>query len=76
MNELAEAIWRHREYLANANILEQYNRERLFTEFDHLLKQQLLLNWHKKHSKREIESALQRVYSRQVSPRQAVDELL
>lgn len=76
MNELAEAIWRHREYLANANILEQHNRERLFTEFDHLLKQQLLLNWHKKHSKREIESALQRVYSRQVSPRQAVDELL
>lgn len=76
MNELAEAIWRHREYLVNANILEQRNRERLFTEFDHLLKQQLLLNWHKKHSKREIESALQRVYSRQVSPRQAVDELL
>lgn len=76
MNELVEAIWRHREYLVSANILEQRNRERLVTEFDHLLKQQLLLNWHKKHSKREIESALQRVYSRQVSPRQAVDELL
>ena len=76
MGELADAIWRHREYLASANILERRDRERLFTEFDHLLKQRLYADWQKMHSKREIDGVLQRVYSRQVSPRQAVDELL
>jgi len=76
MSELSDAIWRHRDHLASANILEHRNRERLFTEFDHLLKQQLFTDWQKKYSKREIDGVLQRVYSRQVSPRQAVDELL
>jgi len=76
MRELADAIWLHREYLQGSKILEIRNQERLYTEFDHLLKQRLFEGWHQKHAKREIEKMLERIYLRQVSPRQAVEELL
>jgi putative protein kinase ArgK-like GTPase of G3E family len=73
---LANAIWKHREYLEGSNILEKRNQERLFTEFDHFLRQRLIERWYQHHSKHEIEKTLERIYQRQVSPRQAVEELL
>jgi len=75
MLELAEAIFRHREYLQGSTILEQRNRERLQSEFEHLLRLHLVSNWQQQHSANEIEGVLKRVFLRQISPRQAVEEL-
>jgi LAO/AO transport system kinase len=76
MEELVDAIFRHREHLMGSGILAARNRERLQTEFEHLLQYRLMENWKHKHSKREIEKLLTQVYSRQLSPQQAVDLLI
>ena len=74
MQELADAIFNHREYLKGSKILEQRNRERLQSEFENILRLHLVKSWQKQHPKKEIEGVLKRVFSRQISPRQAVEE--
>lgn len=76
MKELVDAIFRHREHLMGFGILAARNRERLQTEFEHLLLYRLMENWKHKHSRREIEKLLSQIYSRQLSPQQAVDLLI
>lgn len=76
MGELTDAIFQHREHLLGSGILAARNRERLQIEFEHLLQYRLMENWKHKHPKREIEKLLAQVYSRQLSPQQAVDQLI
>ena len=76
MPELAEAIFRHREFIKASGVLDARNIERLKVEFDSLLSHRLFSNWQQKHSQQEIDQLLSMVYSRQVSPQQAVDQLI
>lgn len=76
MQALTEAIFRHREHLAGSGILEARTQERLRVEFEHLLQYRLLGNWKTNHALPEVEDVLTKVYSRQLSPQQAVDLLI
>jgi LAO/AO transport system kinase len=76
MSDLADAIFRHREYILNSGIFEQRSRDRLRTEFDHLLRHRLLLDWQEKHSQKEIDDVLSDIYSRKISPQQAANQLI
>jgi LAO/AO transport system kinase len=76
MGELSDAIFHHRDHLLGSGILAARNCERLRTEFEHLLQYRLMENWKHKHPAREIEKLLAQVYARQLSPQQAVDQLI
>jgi len=76
MQELADAIFDHREYLQSSDILKLRSRERLLAEFDHLLRSLLLADWQQTHSQEQVDAVLEQVYSRRLSPRQAVERLL
>jgi LAO/AO transport system kinase len=76
MQELGDAIFDHREYLQSSDILKQRSRERLLAEFDHLLRSLLLADWQQTHSQAQVDEVLEQVYSRRLSPRQAVERLL
>ena len=75
MKDLVEAIFKHQEYIKGSGTLAARNKERLKVEFEYLLKHRLFSDWQNSHTQQEIEQALIKIYSRQVSPQQAVDQL-
>jgi LAO/AO transport system kinase len=76
IEELVAAIFTHRDYMKDSGVLESRNRERLWIEFEQLLKFRLLHDWQQKHSSEEIDQVLSKVYDRTCSPEQAVEQLL
>ncbi len=76
MKDLVEAIFKHQKYIKGSGTLAARNKERLKVEFEYLLKHRLFSDWQHNHTQQEIEQALIKVTSRQLSPQQAVDQLI
>jgi LAO/AO transport system kinase len=76
MKDLVKAIFKHQEYIKGSGTLAARNKERLKVEFEYLLRHRLLNDWQHNHTQREIEQALSKIYSRQLSPQQAVEQLI
>lgn len=76
VDELAQAIFRHRAFLGETGRLEQFRRDRARAEMETLLRESLFAYWRNTHADGEFEAALERVLARQVAPRMAVEMLL
>ncbi len=76
MQELADAIFKHREYLQDSDILKQRSRERLQVEFTQLLRSMLYEDWQRDHPQSQVDEVMEQVYTRRISPRQAVEQLI
>jgi LAO/AO transport system kinase len=73
---LAEAINRHQQHLAQSGEHTKRDRERLRTEMEDLLREALIERFHAAQPEGGMDAALDRVASRQVSPRRAVEALM
>ncbi len=74
--ELAEAISRHRDYLERSGDLQRRERARLQAELENLLREMLVARWRAGVHDGFYQAALDRLVTRQLSPRQAVEILL
>jgi LAO/AO transport system kinase len=74
--ELAQAINEHYEYLKRSGEKEGRERARLQSELDLILRATLVHRWRVSLTDGLYEEALQRLFAREISPRQAVDILL
>lgn len=73
---LAAAIDRHREFLQTTGSWERRERARLQAELEILLREKLVARWRRSVPEARLQAVLDRVVARQVSPRQAVADLL
>ncbi len=73
---LAEAIARHQQHLDESGEHTKRDRERLRTEMEDLLREALVERFHAAQPQGGMDAALDRVASRQVSPRRAVEALM
>lgn len=73
---LAEAIARHRHHLTESGEHARRDRERLRTEMEDLLREALVERFRAAQPQGGIDAALDRVASRQISPRRAVEALM
>jgi LAO/AO transport system kinase len=73
---LAEAIREHYHHLQTSGELRQRRLERVRTEMEDLLRQQLAACWRSSQPDGFFEAALERVLNREISPRQAIAELV
>jgi LAO/AO transport system kinase len=76
VEEVAQAIFRHREFLVQTGQLERFRRDRARAEMEMLLRESLFLHWQEANTDGEFEAALESVLARQLAPRQAVEQLL
>ena len=76
VEEVAQAIFRHREFLVGTGRLERFRRDRARAEMEMLLRESLFVHWRKANIAGEFEAALERVLAHQMAPRQAVETLL
>ncbi len=76
IHEVVDAILSHRAYLEATGGRVRRDRERLSTEVHALLRDRLLAEFLDSRSQPELGAALEQVFSRQASPRQAVERLL
>jgi LAO/AO transport system kinase len=74
--ELKAAIAHHRDYLESSGELAKRDRNRLQTELDALLQQQLVDRWRQRVPEKQYQEILDTLVSRQISPHQAVKVLL
>ncbi len=74
--EVIKAITDHRNYLQQSGLFHQRERERLQSEFDHLLRHQLMGNWKKETPPELVTRIMEEVFSRRRSPGSAVEELI
>jgi LAO/AO transport system kinase len=72
---LAEAIWRHHDHLHESGAWETRDKNRLRDLFDRLLRERLMADWRQENQKENIDAVLGAVYSRKLSPYQALEEL-
>jgi hypothetical protein len=72
---LAEII-RHRQYLAEHQLREQLDRQRLTGEFESLMKNELFLHWSKTAPRMQVDALLREVQARKISPHRAVHSLI
>jgi len=73
---LVTEIDHHREYLQNSGGWTKQERTRLESQLDHLLKAELVARWRKTISESRVQSVVDRLASRELSPWQAVGILL
>jgi len=76
VNEVIDAILRHRAHLETTGGRVGRDRQRLRAEVLALLGDGLLVRFLSAHDEADLGKELERVYARHVSPRQAVDSLL
>lgn len=76
IDKLVDAIFDHQLYMKDSGILVGRDRERLKTEFEHLLKYRLYDNWQQKMPQQTVEDLMQNIYARTLSPQQVVEQLL
>jgi LAO/AO transport system kinase len=74
--ELADAIRRHREYLARSGGWERRERTRLHHDLEALLQSTLIARWRDTVKAGRYQEVLDRLVARQLSPHQAVQILL
>jgi LAO/AO transport system kinase len=74
--ELIEKIGEHRQHLLESGEWQQRERERLSTEMRMVLRESLLQEWLAQIPDGAYQAALDSLYQRQISPRQAVQQLL
>lgn len=74
--ELATSLIDHRRHLEKAGGWNERERERVLSEMERLLRQRLTAQFHNTRPDGTFESAVQRVLAREISPTDAVDELL
>jgi LAO/AO transport system kinase len=76
IGDLAKAVVRHRLYLEASGLRGTRARDRISSQMEQLLKDQLALRFHQKQQDGKYERILDRVMNRQIAPRQAIDLLL
>lgn len=76
ISDLAEAVVRHRLYLEASGLRGTRARDRISSQMEQLLKDQLALRFHQKQKDGRYQRILDRVMTRQIAPRQAIDLLL
>lgn len=76
IHEVVDAILRHRAHLETTGGRARRDRDRLSAEVHALLSDRLVAQFLDSHTQADLGAALERVYSRQASPRQAVEHLL
>ena len=76
ISDLVAEIDRHREYLQKSGGWTRQERARLESQLDHLLKAELVSRWRKTVSESHVQSVVDRLANRELSPWQAVDMLL
>ena len=74
--ELVEHIAKHLNYLETSGNWQRRERARLHTELHQLLQTTLLSRWQKNVTDVQYQQVFDRLVEREISPRQAVDELL
>ncbi len=74
--ELAEMIRRHGEYLRQAGGWRARERQRLENNLSGLLQEALMARWQAETPEGRYEQVLRRLVEREISPHQAVEELL
>lgn len=73
---LVGEIERHRDYLKNSGERAKRERLRLESQLDHLLKAELVARWRMTVTESQVQSVLDHLVQREISPWQAVDRLL
>jgi LAO/AO transport system kinase len=76
IDDLAAAITAHWEHLKTTGELAQRERSRLRLELDLLLREALLARWRERVSEAEYWQAVERIARRELSPWDAVDQLV
>jgi LAO/AO transport system kinase len=76
IDELIQAIQRHRDYLVNSGEWARRDRSRLQSELDLLLRETLLARWQERVPEARYRKAVQLVIQRQISPLQAIQNLI
>ena len=74
--ELGELIAQHRAHLVQSGDLERRERARLQNELELLLQSTLVARWRSGVTDGQYQNVLERLTGRELSPRQAVTELL
>lgn len=74
--ELAEAIARHKEHLKDSGEWQRRERARLESELEDLLQRRLMTRWREATEDGRYQETLQQLLLRELSPRQAVAQLL
>ncbi len=74
--EMAEMILRHGEYLRQAGAWRERERQRLENNLTDLLQSTMMARWQAGVPEGRYEQALRRLIAREISPHQAVEELL
>ena len=72
---LADAVWRHHAYLRKSGEWDVRDQKRLQDLFDRLLHERLMENWRRMDRKTSVDEKLKAVYSRSMSPYQALEEV-
>lgn len=76
IDELIQAIQKHRDYLKNSGEWTRRDRARLQSELDLLLRETLLARWQERVPEARYREAVQLVTQRQISPIQAIQSLI
>ncbi len=76
VDDLVAWIEKHRVYLEKSGSLSKIDETRLKTDLDQLLRDCLTSRWYTEVNRQRYQTALQRVVSREISPREAVRGLL
>jgi LAO/AO transport system kinase len=76
IHEVVDALLNHRSYLETTGGRARRDRERLSQEVHALLGDRLLAQFLDSHASADLGAALEQVFARQSSPRQAVERLL
>jgi LAO/AO transport system kinase len=76
VSELAKCITQHYEYLQASGELYHRDRARIHSDVEILLRESLLQRWRQVVDQAEYENTLGRVFERQISPWEAVEELI
>jgi LAO/AO transport system kinase len=76
IDELVQAIQRHREYLQDSGEWLRRDQFRLQSELDLLLRETLLARWQERVPEARYKNAVQLVTQRQISPWQAIQYLI
>jgi LAO/AO transport system kinase len=76
IQELAQAVIRHRQYLEATGMRASRARERIASQMEQILKDQLAVKFHQRQPDGSYEEVLGRVLKREIAPRQAIEILL
>lgn len=76
IRDLAEAIIRHRVHLEDTGLRISKTKERVVSQMDQILKEQLAIRFHHGQPEKKYEQYLDRVMKREIAPHQAIEELL